>query len=413
MPFPVGADDADAYTKFLINLVVVTMTVAWLFQLFIGSIDEKLIKHRKPFSIAMTLQLFFVTLRNLSTLMLSSGFKIPCLWVAVVGGVIYQLFAICAEGAMLIRCRSFTRYPKLVTYLTIPTWVIRLGLVFWLVTTIEAPDNETGYICETNMDWDLSAYMQYIKIATEVIILIFFLERVIALHRSSVGVQVDSNHSHWRRLALINSGITFLVILFEILVGQITVYLQGYLFLTYSLVNFIQATLVVFIVEDTKNVFRKRAETSNQASKQNSNGAGGSQVTSQNYNGNYETGTVVSYADGMAAKGGSGSNNGRGHHHDSSILPTHHQSQQPWSLTMRAPSSSMPESIPVQYSPNTEHPSSFYDFGPVESKNGGNRHWDIDADSQDTIDANLNAWRYKKEDEIPMTATKTRDPRSA
>ncbi|KAF9320333.1 hypothetical protein BG003_006530 [Podila horticola] len=404
MPFAIGVNNADEFNKYLINVVVVTASVAWLFLLFVRSIDEKLITYRKPFSIAMTLQLFFVTLRNLSTLMLSSGFKIPCLWVAVIGGVIYQLFAISAECAMLIRCRSFTRFPKLVTYLTVPTWVIRLGLCIWLVTTIKADNNEVGYICNTVMDWNLSAYMQYVKIATEVIILIFFLERVIALHRSSVGVQIDSNHSHWRRLALINSGITFLVILFEILVGQITVYLQGYLFLTYSMVNLIQATLVVFIVEDTKNVFRKRAETSHSASKQgNGNSGGGSHSASQNHHAHYETATVVSYADGVASKGSN-------RVHDSAILPTHH-SNQPWSLTMRAPSN-MPDTIPVQYSPNTENPSSFYDFGHIESKNG-NRHWDIDAESQDTIDANLNAWRYKKEDEIPMTATKPRDPRSS
>ncbi|KAG0027187.1 hypothetical protein BGZ81_005811 [Podila clonocystis] len=404
MPFAIGVDNADEFNKYLINVVVVTASVAWLFLLFVRSLDEKLIKYRKPFSIAMTLQLFFVTLRNLSTLMLSSGFKIPCLWVAIIGGVIYQFFAISAECAMLIRCRSFTRYPKLVTYLTVPTWVIRFGLCIWLVTTIKADNNEVGYICDTVMDWNLSAYMQYVKIATEVIILIFFLERVIALHRSSVGVQIDSNHSHWRRLALINSGITFLVILFEILVGQITVYLQGYLFLTYSMVNLIQATLVVFIVEDTKNVFRKRAETSHSASKQgNGNSGGGSHSASQNHHAHYETATVVSYADGVASKGSN-------RVHDSSILPTHH-SNQPWSLTMRAPSA-MPDTIPVQYSPNTEHPASFYDFGHIESKNG-NRHWDIDAESQDTIDANLNAWKYKKEDEIPMTATKPRDPRSS
>ncbi|KAF9336068.1 hypothetical protein BG006_009858 [Podila minutissima] len=398
MPFAIGVDNADEFTKYLINVVVVTASVAWLFLLFIRSIDEKLVKYRKPFSIAMTLQLFFATLRNLSTLMLSSGFKIPCFWVAVIGGVIYQLFAISAECAMLIRCRSFTRYPKLVTYLTVPTWVIRFGLCIWLVTTIKADNNEVGYICNAVMDWNLSAYMQYVKIATEVIILIFFLERVIALHRSSIGVQIDSNHSHWRRLALINSGITFLVILFEILVGQITVYLQGYLYLTYSMVNLIQATLVVFIVEDTKNVFRKRAETSHGASKQgNGNSGGGSHSASQNNHAHYETTTVVSYADGVASRGSN-------RIHDSSILPTHHSSQ-PWSLTMRAPSA-MPDTIPVQYSPNAEHSSSFYDFGQTESKND-NRHWDIDAESQDTIDANLNAWRYKKEDEIPMTATKT------
>ncbi|KAG0216945.1 hypothetical protein BGX31_000404 [Mortierella sp. GBA43] len=253
MPYQIEPNSADEFVKYLVNVVVVTMTVAWLFLLFVKSIDSKVIKHRKPFSVAMTLQLFFVTLRNLSTMMLSSGFPIPCRWVAVIGGVIYQLFAISAECAMLIRCRSFTRYPKMVTYLTIPTWVVRFGMCIWLVTTITGEDNVAGYICKTKMDYELSAIMQYIKIATEVIILVFFLERVIALHRGAR----TSDDNHWRRLALINAGITFLVILFEVLVGQITVYLTDYLFLTYSMVNFIQATLVVFIVEDTKSVFKK------------------------------------------------------------------------------------------------------------------------------------------------------------
>ncbi|KAF9411613.1 hypothetical protein BGZ94_001288 [Podila epigama] len=405
MPFPIGVDDAAGFNRYLINLLVTNASVAWLFLLFVKSIDSKLIKYRKPFSIAMTLQLLFVTLRNLSTMMLSSGFELPCQWVAIVGGVIYQLFAISAECAMLIRCRSFTRYPKLVTYLTLPTWIVRLGLCIWLVTTIRSEDNVTGVACDIMMDWDLSAYMQYVKIATEVIILIFFLERVIALHRSSVGMEIDSNHSHWRRLALINSGITFLVILFEVLVGQITVYLQGYLLLTYSVVNLIQATLVVFIVEDTKNVFRKRAETSNNASKQTGSHSQSQQQQSQHHH--HDSNTVVSYAEGVASRQGH-----RGP--DSTVLPMHNnqQGQQPWSLTMRAHNSQMPDSIPVQYSPNNENHSSFYDFGPVESKNGNNRHWDIDADSQDTIDANLQAWQYKTEDEIPMTSTKPRDPRS-
>ena len=63
---------ADAFTKYLINVVVVTASVAWLFLLFLRSVDQKVYRYWKPFSVAMTLQLFFVTLRNLSTMMLSS-----------------------------------------------------------------------------------------------------------------------------------------------------------------------------------------------------------------------------------------------------------------------------------------------------------------------------------------------------
>ncbi|KAF9170419.1 hypothetical protein BGX20_009002 [Mortierella sp. AD010] len=294
---------------------------------------------------------------------------------------------------MLIRCRSFTRYPKMVTYLTIPTWVVRFGLCIWLVTTITGEDNAAGYVCNTSMDYNLSAIMQYIKIATEIIILVFFLERVITLHRSFV--QTDSNHSHWRRLALINAGITFLVILFEILVGQVTVYLQDYLFLTYSMVNLIQATLVIFVVEDTKNVFKKRAATGNSASKQ-SNSNSGNHANSQR--GNMDD-TTVSYNDGVSAKAG------RLNDSYSNNLAS---SQQPWSLTMCAPTST-PDAVSVNYQPNSRPHSTFYDFGQMDQKMSPNRHWDVDVESQDTIDGN-GRWKYgKNEDEIPMTLAKRRE----
>ncbi|KAF8932555.1 hypothetical protein BGZ58_006992 [Dissophora ornata] len=274
----------------------------------------------------------------------------------------------------------------MVTYLTIPTWLVRFGLCIWLVTTITGQDNAAGYVCQTSMNYDLSAIMQYIKIATEVIILAFFLERVIALHRGSRGTETDNNH-HWRRLALINAGITFLVILFEILVGQVTVYLTDYLFLTYSIVNLIQATLVIFIVEDTKSVFRKRAGTSGNSKQSNSNGG----HHSSGQRGNSHANSAISYGDGV------GSKNSR----------LHDNQQQPWSLTMRSPAMT-PDAVSVHYSPqSTDRPSSgFYDFGPTDHKASLNRHWDVDAESQDTIDGN-NRWKHNRaDDEIPMTLAK-------
>ncbi|KAF8963994.1 hypothetical protein BGZ46_000854 [Entomortierella lignicola] len=319
---------------------------------------------------------------------------------------------------MLIRCRSFTRYPRTVTYLTIPTWVVRFGLCIWLVTTITGEDNAAGYVCNTSMNYDLSAIMQYIKIATELIILVFFLERVIALHRSARGTTTDSNHSHWRRLALINAGITFLVILFEILVGQVTVYLTDYLFLTYSIVNLIQATLIVFIVEDTKNVFRKRAASSNNPSKQSSSN-NATHSGSQRGNMGDQDVTIISYSDGVAAaKAGHYNSDPYGSTKrltsiTATTSPPASPSSQPWSLTMRVPTS-ISESVPVRYSPHaSDRPnSSFYDFGDINQNynyNNNRRHWDPDTESQNTVDE-INRWKFgKAEDEIPMTLAKRRE----
>jgi len=72
MPFTIGVDTAEEFNKYLINVVVTTASVAWLLLLFIRSVDKKVLIYRKPFSVAMSLQLLFVTMRNLTTMMLSS-----------------------------------------------------------------------------------------------------------------------------------------------------------------------------------------------------------------------------------------------------------------------------------------------------------------------------------------------------
>ena len=72
MAFVLGVNDAKGFYSYLLNVVVVTASVAWLLLLFIRSVDSKVYQEWKPFSIAMSLQLFFVTVRNLTTLLLSS-----------------------------------------------------------------------------------------------------------------------------------------------------------------------------------------------------------------------------------------------------------------------------------------------------------------------------------------------------
>ncbi|KAF9152010.1 hypothetical protein BG015_005916 [Linnemannia schmuckeri] len=416
MAFTLGVEDASGFYKYLINVIVVTASVAWLLLLFIRSIDSKVYREFKPFSIAMSLQLLFVTVRNLTTLLLSSepkleeigihfplcilkrqldgyqsGFPIQCRWVAVGGIIIYQGFAISAECAMLIRCRSFTRYPRAVTYMTIPTWIVRFALCIWLATTMKGQDNVAGTACDIVMDLQMSAIMQYLKIATEIIIVVFFLERVISLHRHEGGIITgDTQHHHWRRLALINAGITFLVVLFEILVGQITVYLTDYLFLTYSMVNLIQATLCVFIVEDTRSVFKERAAaaqnnsgSNNTNSNQGSGGAprhstmSGPVVVSSRYDDRDED--VVSYADAIAA---------------AKAARHSQESQKPWSLTMRPPGGDMHSPAQIHHSLASQSPHTYY------MDNMGSSS----PDSKRTMTPQR--WRSgEAEDEIPMTRT--------
>ncbi|KAF9932641.1 hypothetical protein FBU30_007638 [Linnemannia zychae] len=358
MAFALGVEDANEFYKYLINVIIVTASVAWLLLLFIRSIDSKVYREFKPFSIAMSLQLLFVTIRNLTTLLLSS----------VVGGIIiYQGFAVSAECAMLIRCRSFTRYPRAVTYLTIPTWVIRFALCIWLTTTMKGVNNLPGMTCNIDMNLQMSAIMQYFKISTEIIICVFFLERVISLHRSTNSTIIsDAYHHHWRRLALINAGITFLVVLFEILVGQITVYLTDYL-------------------EDTRSLFKERAAAaqSNSNNTQSNQGSGGvhhsavsGHIAISPRSGNRGSEDIINYADALAAA--------------KSAYPS--QDQKSWSLTIRS-DSDMRDTMPIHHSPIHQLPHTY--------------HTD-EIDSPDSMRAmSPQRWRGRKqEDEIPMTRTK-------
>ncbi|KAF9324435.1 hypothetical protein BG006_000520 [Podila minutissima] len=128
---------------------------------------------------------------------------------------------------------------------------------------MKAKDNVVGEACQVTVNFELAVIMQYIKILPECVILFFFMEQIITLHRGSKGIQDGNNH--WRRLGLINSGITFLVIVSEIMVGLITIRQRDYpsnmlVLITYSMVDVYQAALVVFIVEDTRTTFRKQNE---------------------------------------------------------------------------------------------------------------------------------------------------------
>ncbi|KAK9760894.1 hypothetical protein K7432_014638 [Basidiobolus ranarum] len=163
---------------------------------------------------------------------------------------------------MYIRCRSSTNHRKLLTAVIVPTWGIRFCLCLWLITTIEGPDNKIGEVCNTVMNYDLSAVMQYIKIASELLILLFFMEHLVKLVRHEPPTKMTSTKA-WKHLLINNCIFTGLIALSEILVGQITVYLTDYLFLTYSVVNLIQSLLLIFIVEDTRKVFVESYSRSN------------------------------------------------------------------------------------------------------------------------------------------------------
>ncbi|KAF9577870.1 hypothetical protein BGW38_006652 [Lunasporangiospora selenospora] len=324
------------------------------------------------------------------------------------GTIFYQLHAISSECALLIRCRSFTSYPRMVTFLAIPTWLIRLGLCLWLTTTMSGPSTETGIICAIDMNYHLSAVMQYIKIATEFIILAFFLERVIMLHRSARHVESDIHHSQWRRLALINSGITFLVILCEVLVGQITVNMKDYLLLTYSVVNLIQANLVVFVVEDTRNVFRKRQTSSNNDTKGGPpaqvggsiqhNGSGGGSSNPQPRSSYSYNQQAQSYSSRQGTQNATESSTQYGFSYPAPSSPRHQNmnsngdsgpTPESWSPTSMYPSPSSvnsryPIHVPAGYDLSLpERPiSDLYDFGP---KTEWGRHTPQDEEIQMTV----------------------------
>lgn len=139
----------------------------------------------------------------------------PCYWIAIVGGTLYPV-------RNIVETCQEAKDPQLGA---VPTWMLRLALCLWLVATIEAKDNALDEVCRVTVNFELAVIMQYIKILPECVILFIFMEQIITLHRGSKGIQDGNNH--WRR-GLINSGITFLVIVSEIMVGLITIRQRDY-----------------------------------------------------------------------------------------------------------------------------------------------------------------------------------------
>ncbi|ORY07186.1 hypothetical protein K493DRAFT_295580 [Basidiobolus meristosporus CBS 931.73] len=210
----------------------------------------------------MSCQLLFGSIRNISVMLLCVGFPISCRLVGIIGGIDYQFFAIATEAVMYIRCRSFTNHRKLLTILLTPTWIIRFALCIWLTTTIQGADNGYGEVCNLVMNYELSAMMQYIKIASELLILAFFIEHLVKLVRRGAPTKLSSS-KRWKHLLINNCIFTGLIAFSEVLVAQITVYMTSYLYLAYSLVNLVQSLLLIFIVEDTRKIFVESSSVAN------------------------------------------------------------------------------------------------------------------------------------------------------
>lgn len=149
------------------------------------------------------------------------------------------------------------------------------------------------------------------------------------------------------------------------------------------MVNLIQATLCVFIVEDTRNVFKERAaaaQNSNSNNTHSNEGSGGPRhstmsgpvVVSSRYDDRGED--VVSYANAIAA----------------AKAARHSQdTQKSWSLTMRPPNGGGDMQSPAQVNHHA------YYMDNMESSS---------PDSKRTITPQR--WRGgEEEDEIPMTRT--------
>ncbi|KAG0349312.1 hypothetical protein BG005_011047 [Podila minutissima] len=174
MAFAAAVDDAEEFKQCVTSLIVTAASVAWLFLLFVRSVDLRLTKYRKLFNGVM------------------------------IGGTLYPV-------RNIVETCQEAKDPQLGA---VPTWMLRLALCLWLVATIEAKDNALDEVCRVTVNFELAVIMQYIKILPECVILFFFMEQIITLHRGSKGIQDGNNH--WRR-GLINSGITFLVIVSEIM----------------------------------------------------------------------------------------------------------------------------------------------------------------------------------------------------
>lgn len=210
----------------------------------------------KPARIWIFIQFCLVAIRGLTVLMINAFPWINCGFVATFGLAVFQLWIVALQVVLYYRAWAFavTKLSRrILTIICGTLWAAILGFRFYQVGTLQVTSKE-GEFCKTiQTGINLSLVNFTLLMVTYIILLLPFIHRAMHSYFESVGDPEEGRK--WLRLSLINILCVLFILFLEFFarfISPIIPNFQNYNGIMFSVINFLEANTVLFMMEDLK-----------------------------------------------------------------------------------------------------------------------------------------------------------------
>ncbi|KAI8907402.1 hypothetical protein EDD86DRAFT_255810 [Gorgonomyces haynaldii] len=209
-------------------------------------------KEGKKAPIAIFVQFMLVFTRNITILLQMTVPSVNCAVLAKMGYLVYFLWVVALDYVLLIRSMAFSSHPKYLAIAVTCLWVAFASVHGYMIYEIKAVSAPGDY-CDFVTNFGASTYTLAIRAVLEVLLLIPFILSAIKSYKLMNGVDRE-NGQMWLRMSVTNSIATAGIILVELAASAFSQNpsLVPYLLPIFTVVNFVEANLVLFVIEDTK-----------------------------------------------------------------------------------------------------------------------------------------------------------------
>jgi hypothetical protein len=225
---------------------------------------------RQPARIAIFLQLFLCLVRN-GIIILQMVAPFSCGFLVPFGYVVYSMWIVVLDFVLLLRSRVFTDHPKILTAVTCVLWVVQCSILWYQVSTIRI-QSAPGEACLFSANFGLSNYQVLVRTVIEVTLLIPFVVKAFECFKILRQSQQKKEAKKWFQMSINNIFVTVGIIGAELTASQISQVpsLVPWITVIFCITNLLEASLVLFLLDDLKRKMTNTGSNSSQMTKHDS-----------------------------------------------------------------------------------------------------------------------------------------------
>ncbi|KAI8913350.1 hypothetical protein EDD86DRAFT_200362 [Gorgonomyces haynaldii] len=261
------------------NGVITSLTAGILLSQCI--IYAKDVMTLKPARIALFVQFVLCFLRNVTVTILAIVPGISCLALTDFGLIVYAMWIIALQTVLYFRANAFITkelYRKIYLGFMVLLWAVLFGIRMYQVgnTFVRSKPEDLCFTGTSGVNMALTNFV--LLIVTETALLIPFVYGIVDYYMRFSTISNNFDDKSWRYLCFSSTAITLTIIVIEFgarYIPPMYPVILKYAPIMFSLINLIEANLVVFMVEDLKQSIKKSMTTVLSSTKQ-SKGTGSS-----------------------------------------------------------------------------------------------------------------------------------------